>query len=413
MDLDRTIEETLAPPPGDDPAVDFTLKLGQALHQYGFPAQRIEEMMTLVIDRLGGEGRFYATPTGIFASFGAVREQRTSLVRVPPGDVDLEKAVLLDELTTEVIRGDIRPEEGASRVERILAMPNRYGPVLTILSFAVASASTARNFGGGFGEMGAATLIGLAIGALAIASRSWRVPIFEPLAAVVASALALVAAALVFPISVPITVIAGLIVLLPGLTITTAMRELATRNLVSGTARMMGALLLLFEMGFGAAIGGQLYRLLPPAPLNQPPVGLPEWTQMVAVLAAAFAFTVLFRARPRDTGWVVLACAVGFFGGRAGAWLLGPESGAFVGALAAGAAANLYARYLRRPAAVLLVPALILLVPGSVGFVSFTHFIGHDVISGVETAFRMMFVAVALATGLLASNVVVPPRRAL
>jgi uncharacterized membrane protein YjjB (DUF3815 family) len=77
------------------------------------------------------------------------------------------------------------------------------------------------------------------------------------------------------------------------------------------------------------------------------------------------------------------------------------------------AGSNLYARKFNRPAAVPLVPGIILLVPGSIGFGSLSRFIERDVVSAIETAFNMGLVAVALVTGLLVANLVVPPRETL
>ena len=54
-----------------------------------------------------------------------------------------------------------------------------------------------------------------------------------------------------------------------------------------------------------------------------------------------------------------------------------------------------------------------LLVPGSLGFQSLSALLANEVVSGMETAFRMALVAVALVTGLLMANVVVGPRRAM
>jgi uncharacterized membrane protein YjjB (DUF3815 family) len=60
-----------------------------------------------------------------------------------------------------------------------------------------------------------------------------------------------------------------------------------------------------------------------------------------------------------------------------------------------------------------MVPGILLLVPGSIGFGSLAKFLDRDVLSGIDTAFTMILVAVALVTGLLVSNLIVPPRRAL
>jgi uncharacterized membrane protein YjjB (DUF3815 family) len=175
----------------------------------------------------------------------------------------------------------------------------------------------------------------------------------------------------------------------------------------------MGAALLFFQLGFGVALGSQINRVLPPASLSAAPATLPQWTLWVALVIAPLAFAVLFNARMRDLGWIMPACWLSFGGARAGAYLFGPELGVCIGALCAGASGNLYARWLDRPAAIPMVPAIMLLVPGSLGLSSLAKFIEKDVMSGVMTAFSMVLIAVALVTGLLMANVIVPPRKTL
>ncbi|MFP2925847.1 phosphoenolpyruvate carboxylase [Pyxidicoccus sp. 3LG] len=109
------------PPPG--PAVAFALRLAEALHRYGTPAHRLEGLMQRVSERLGLEGRFFSTPTSLFSSFGPPEALRTSLIRVDPGDLHLERLTLLDVLADDVIQGRLTPEEGARKVEAILALP--------------------------------------------------------------------------------------------------------------------------------------------------------------------------------------------------------------------------------------------------------------------------------------------------
>ena len=96
-----------------------------------------------------------------------------------------------------------------------------------------------------------------------------------------------------------------------------------------------------------------------------------------------------------------------------GAKGLGAELGVFVGALLVGMASNLYARLLNRPATITLVPGILLLVPGSIGFRSLASLLDREVVLGVETAFRMGLMAVALVAGILVSNIIAPPKRTL
>jgi uncharacterized membrane protein YjjP (DUF1212 family) len=401
------------PPPG--PAVAFTLRLAEALHRYGTPAHRLEGLMQRVSERLGLEGRFFSTPTSLFASFGPPEALRTSLIRVEPGDMDLERLTLLDVLADDVIQGRLTPAEGARRVEDILARPARYGPALQLVCWTLAGGAAARLFGGGPREIAVAALSSLLIGTLGVLTR--RQPttarVLEPVAALLASALAALAASFAGPLSVEVATLAGLIVLLPGLSLTVAINELATRHLISGTSRLTGAALVFLQLGFGVALGSRLSAVLPPAPTLPLPPALPAWTQWVALGLATLAVGVLFRARPRDWGWISAACTFAFAGARLGALLLGAQLGAFVGALLLGIASNALARLRNRPSVTTVVPGLMLLVPGSVGFRSLSSLLERDVVAGVDTAFSMLMVAVALAAGLLSANALVPPRKVL
>jgi uncharacterized membrane protein YjjP (DUF1212 family) len=397
------------------PSIVFVLQLARALHEYGAPAHRLEQLISLIAPRLGLEGRFFTTPTAILASFGPVEEQRTALVRVEPGGVHLEKLTQLDQVIDEVARGQLSPAQGSIRIDSIVHAKERYGAWLTVVCYGLSSATAARFFGGGWREMAVSGAIGLSTGALAcLAQRSAAIGrVFEPVAAMVAATLAALGARGMGAVSVSITTIAGLIVLLPGLSLTTAMTELATRHLISGTARLMAACGTFLAIGFGLAIGAQLAHLAGVAVSAAPTHLLPAWTQFASLAVAPLALTVLFRASPRDIGAILAVSVIAFGSARLGARALGPELGMCVAALAAGVAANLHSRFASRPAAVTLLPAIILLVPGSLGIRSITSLFQRDVVSGVETVFSLVLLAVALAGGLLFANLVVPPRRVL
>lgn len=403
------------PAAGAEAAAELTLELGRALHRYGAPAHRLEAAMTAIARRLGVEGHFFSLPTAVFASFAGPGAPGARFVRVDPGEVDLGKMADLDRIVEALDRGELAAVEAGEAVRRVVAAPPRYGRGLTTLCFGLASGAAARFFGGGAAEIATALAIGLLTGVLALLSA--RLPraawVFEPVAATAAAVLATAVAALLAPIAVTVAILGGLIVLVPGLTLTVAINELAMRNLVSGTARLASAAVVFVEIGFGVTLGGQVARLLPEFPRRPAPAALPAWTEAAALLVACLALAVLFRARPRDLGWIVGAGVIAFGGARGGAAVLGGQLGVAVGALLVGLTANLYARRAHRPAAVPLVPGIMLLVPGGVGFRSLASLLERDVISGIELAFTALMIAVALVAGLLLANALVSPRRAL
>ncbi|HVK01002.1 MAG TPA: threonine/serine exporter family protein [Gemmatimonadales bacterium] len=398
----------------DPVAVGFVLELGRALHRAGHPAQRLEDMLGAISDRLGlFNHQFFSTPTSIMASFGPLGRQRTHMLRVTPGEVNLGTLAALEQVALEVAQGRMSPVEGVVAIDRITSAPSLYGAGLTTVAYGVVSGAATQFLGGGVHEVAVATLLGLALGVLALGTRGrprlGRV--FEPVAAFVVSAGALGLARAIAPLSVLIATLGGLIVLLPGLTLTVAMSELATRNLASGTARISGAFMTFLAIAFGVAlgnrVGGAVFGVLPAA-ASAP---LPAWSAYVAVVAAGLGFVVVLRAEPRDAFWIVAIGALGVIGGRAGAATMGVELGTFAGALAVGLAGSAYERLKRRPAAVVSVPGILLLVPGSVGFRGLTSLIERQAVAGIETIFSMILTVVALVAGLLIAAAVIPERR--
>ena len=208
-------------------------------------------------------------------------------------------------------------------------------------------------------------------------------------------------------------IIASLIVLMPGLTLTTAVRELSSQHLISGTARMMGAMATLLKLAFGTVAATQLCDLLglvaPPG--AEPPV--PQWTAWLAVFSAALAFAVLFRAPRRYVPVVVASVVLGYACTQVGGAYIAPAFGVFLGSLAIGAASNLFARVANRPGALVREPGIILLVPGSVGFRTLSFVFERDVLVGIDTAITLVTLLVSIVAGLLFGDLLVPPRKKL
>ncbi|MGA9521469.1 MAG: threonine/serine exporter family protein [Myxococcaceae bacterium] len=394
----------------------FLMRLGRGLHEQGTPSHRLEEALNALCRRLDATGHFFSTPTALFASF----EQRgqtndVHLLRVGYGGIDLGKLSDFDAVATAVSHGEMTPRQASLELERIETRPPSFGPLQLVPCFALNSAAGSLIFGGGLPELLTAGVIGVVTGLLSWAtSRSgkpWRA--FEPVVAFFAAVISMLVGALVHPVAVHVAVLAGLIALLPGYTLTVAIAELANRHLASGSARATSAFMTFLTLAFGVALGTKVVQLTVGIPPTVELTPVPTWLQAVAVTVAASTFAMLFGVKRRDFAWVFLATVLGFVGARLGNMLLGPELGVFLGAFAAAAGSNLFARVLNRPAVVPLFPAIMLLVPGSVGFRGISSLMANDVVSGVQTAFTMVLMAVALVTGLLLANDIIPPKRAL
>jgi uncharacterized membrane protein YjjP (DUF1212 family) len=400
---------------GIDPAaVEFVLRLARALHGYGESAQRLEDIVVAIAERLGlPNAQFFSQPTGIQAAFGPLGRQHTHMLRVTPGAVNLGKFAEIDRVALDVARGRLAPDDGAATIARIATAPSPYGPALTTLAFALASGSACQFLGGGWREVLVATVLGFGLGLLdALETRRPRLGgVFEPLASFLVRASAVALAHVVGPLSVFVATLAGLIVLVPGLTLTTALNELASRHLASGTARLNGAFITFLAIAFGVALGNRVGAAAFGAPPVAQPIALHGWPELVSLVVSPLCFMVILRAEWREAVWIVAAGAIGVEAGRIGAATLGVELGAFAGAFAVAVASRLYERWRHRPAATVLVPGLLLLVPGTVGFRSLTSLMDRQVLAGIQAAFSAMLTAVALVAGLLVAGVVAPESR--
>lgn len=401
----------------------FVIDVARALHAYGQPAHRLEGLLAALSGRLGTTGQYFSTPTAVFVAFGTPPEQRTFLVRSEAGEQDLSKLADLDALVNAVARGELDARVGSEHLRAIVGRSPRVPALVRLAVHPLVAAPAALLLGGGPREALVAGGIGVLVGLLErLAERAEPVArLFLLLGSMVASVSAAVAGVFLPDLAVQLATVAGIYMLVPGLSLTTAMNEIATGHLVSGTARVSGALVSFLSIAVGVAVGGALVASLypeAPAPVVTPHRGA-YWPFLpfLGLLVALPAVMVLLRAHVRDALPTLLVATCAFSAGQLTTPLLGgalgPPLGAAVAALVLGVGSNAFARITDRPAALVMVPGILLLVPGSMGFRSVASFLRRDVIAAVDTAFAVGLVAVSLVAGLLLANLILPPRKAL
>jgi uncharacterized membrane protein YjjP (DUF1212 family) len=405
------------------PAGDrFLARLARMLHEAGTPAHRLEGLVTTCAERLGLRVSVFSLPTWINISVGDEGEPRAINFRVDPGS---PKLAMLEEtylVADRVARGELDAEQGLTALARVRSRLDRPGIAMSCLGYALFSAGAAFFLGGSWTEMVASLPVGFTVGAaIAVAvGRRERELLAEFAAAcigtVVASLVVMLLHRLGHEASAAIVSLAGLVTLLPGLSLATAMSELSTRNLASGSARLIGAITTLVVVGMGAGIGDRIALLL----------GLPQHTAfvvpvtqtaavslklVVSLLAISSGLAIVFQARPRRAGLVLASCVVGWIAVRTAREFGGSELAPVAAAAAIGIMGNLYARFRRRPTLAIVLPGLALLLPGSIGFRGMQGIIASDTLAGLNTAISALIVAASIASGLLIANAVLPSPR--
>ena len=402
--------------------VRFICLLASRLHQYGTAAQRLETAVDSVAQRVGLHAVIWSNPTGILLSFADAADgddplpRVTQIIRLDPGDNDLRRLSIVDRIAEGVASGEIDLNEGYRQLRRLAPERRRLrGEVLYALAHGIAAGTVAALLKTGWHEIAAAATIGTLVGltGFLFRLRAQLKPGYEAVAGVLAALLAAVINSAVVPIATGPVVLASVIVLLPGLALTTAVNELANQHLVSGTARFAGALSSLLKLGFGTAAGVQIARLMGYDAQPAAIVAVPAWAEWLALAVGSVNFAVLFRCSLRDFPLAMASVWLGYLTTRIASGQLSAEFGVFFAALVVGTCANVYARWRNRPGALVRVPGIILLVPGSVGFRSFSFVFARDVYLGLDTAFTLVALLISLVAGLLFANVLITPRRTL
>jgi uncharacterized membrane protein YjjP (DUF1212 family) len=391
---------------------DLFVTLARALHQVGQPAHRVEETMALAARRLGSELSIFSMPTGLLVSLTVEKRPETFVIRQNMGRVDLERLVQVTAVADDLIRGLLPAAEVKTRLDGIMNAPPRWGGLAVVVAYILSAAAFAVFFGGGTTELLVSSVVGLVAGVIAVAMRQVRVStrLFELAAAFAAAFVAESADWWLGSFVDWVPLAAGLIILLPGMSLFDAVDELANGHVASGGARLAGVAVVFLALAFGADLGWRVADFLPGERHLLESAPLAGWTIIPALICVAAGSTIRFNARPRDGLAILLASTIAVLGSQAGVATAGPNVGPFLAALLLGVTANVYARIRREAPELLVTPGLALLVPGSIGVRSLAALYEQDALAGINATFQMFVVAMALVSGLLFSNSLVRER---
>lgn len=397
----------------------FLKRFARRLHQAGVPAHQLEGMMKAIARQLGHRCEIWSSPTAIFLTLCDDRDDEgnqlipVQLMSLEPGITNLADTTELYEMGEALTQGQLSVEDAFQR----LGEPSNplYPGWLKILSGGMLSACfslmMSSSWQGAFTALGAGLLVGLLY---AWGGRAVRAGSMEAIAAALVTVLVYAANSFEAGIQSGIIIMSGLIILMPGLSLTTAVTELSTEHLSSGSARLAGSLAVLLKLSLGVLLGTFAAEWLGwdvPGALAlgaRPPA---EWVQWPALLVSALSFGVIFNVRLREFPLAVFASVVGYAVSRLGAILGGVQLGVMLAALVIALLGNSLGRWLKLPAALVRVPGIILLVPGSLGYRTVTNVLLGGDPSSQDTAVLVFSMVIALVGGLLIGNTIVPPRR--
>lgn len=250
--------------------LELCVDAGETLLRSGGEIFRVQETMERIAKAYGAEQfHVYVLTNGLFASVDDEGHVHNGEIRhVPESSVHLGRVTAVNALSREIEQGKVPIEEAFRRLAVIRAIP--YTPHRTrILMCAVGAASFAYLFGGGPTDALAAFVAGLF---LQLATHWFeahptgkivRNILLAALVALCSFGMSQALGALGLSTSLDYIIIGGIIPLVPGMALTTSIRDFANGDYLSGAIRLLDALLIAASIAIGVGMVLKMLALIP------------------------------------------------------------------------------------------------------------------------------------------------------
>ncbi|KIW35517.1 hypothetical protein, variant [Cladophialophora immunda] len=431
---------------------DYLIKLCGAFMEYGAPTHRMEEYLSASARALLIDADFLHIPGAMFCTFAdrTIHANNVDIVRKRAG---LDFARLKDVFNVYkcVIHDKLTAEDGIREIDNIRRRPDNYSELFRILMFGVASVVV-----GPFSfqtrpiDFGPIFLLGCAIGFMQvkIVPRSEHFGnVFEVFACVFAAFIARALGSIKYSNGEYIFCFSGvaqstIAMILPGFMMLNSALELQSRNLISGSVRMVYVIVYVLFLAFGLLIGTTVFGLIKRDAVSSTTCDIPPWfaadmnwklihTRFIWAPLFACCVGLIYQARWRQLPVMALIAVCGH---QANFWIStqlssNPQVANAIGAFVIGCISNLYSRLFHGLAATAMLPAIYCQVPGGLassgslvaGVVSANQISGNSTASAQNDSsngdggtiftvgYSMVQVAIGISVGLYLSALVVYP----
>ena len=238
-------------------SLTLVLDAGQTLLENGSEVFRVQQTMEIMARSLGIEDfNVYVLTNGIFASARSPDSSESLTRHVPLVSIHLGRVEAVNELSRELAAGKLNLDEAEQRLQDARALPPAPPRVLR-LAGAAGAACFGYLFGGGLAEAlvaGIAGYLEVVVSQQLSAHKINR--IFTIIvAAVVVTACSISMRLLLLPgLQVNFAIIGALMVLTPGVALTMGIRDILNADYLSGSIRLLDAVLVAGSIACGVAI---------------------------------------------------------------------------------------------------------------------------------------------------------------
>jgi uncharacterized membrane protein YjjP (DUF1212 family) len=389
-------------------------KIGKGLIASGSAVGVVENTLTEIAQAYEMDCEIVALPNILMIKVGQATHELADFTVQRPTTLQLNQISALVELVDQVRHKHILPGEASRQVDRILAKSPRFNSVVTVLAYIVSTLGLTMLFRLDIRALVVTGATGLLVGLLVLLFQ--KRPRFNLLLPVIA---AVVVSTIIFQLTglgllygPANLIIPPLVMFLPGAILTTGMIELASMQLISGSARLMYGAATLFLLFMGIAFGMNITNLPGALVYTYEASAFPWWAPLLGTLLFGIGTFVRLSGANRDLFWMLLVLYIAMAGQAIGEKVANPYVGAFLGATLMALSSEMIARSPRRtPALVSQALAFWFLVPGARGLLSVTSILGEDYQSALLGLGEMLVLITSIALGVLLGTLIVSPHK--
>lgn len=385
--------------------LDVAIELGYHLAMSGAETYRVEESITRIFSAYGLQAEAFAIPNCLTVSLEAGSGQPlTRMKRIGHHATDLNAVERYNQISRRICAEKPAPSIALQWIHEAANEKRTFSHVISILGSVLAASGFILVYGGSLSDGICGVICGLLCGVLSIFMNKWHVNAFFStiISAFCIGLIANLYGILGFAVSVDGIIISSLMLLVPGLLFTNALRDIIYGDTNSGINRIVQVLLIGVAIALGTAVAWNVLLPLGTDKLAHVSVSHSILSECITTVIACFGFCIVFNIHGKGT----VLCALG--GGFTWAicrliGILWPNMIGcyFIATLFAALYAEVMARIRKAPAISFLVVSIIPLLPGAGVYRTTASILTGDMPGFSNNAIQTISVAGAIAVGIL------------
>lgn len=385
--------------------MDLVINLGYKLAMSGAETFRIEESINLILTAYGLDAEAFAIPNNLTVSIKTeTGKPMTRMRRIGNHGNDLDAVERYTNLSRRICAQRPDPVTALQWLEDTDRSRVYYGKAMYLAGNFMGACGFAILFGSTYLDSILSGLCGLIVGLVGLTMTKLKANQFFQIiiAAFLMSMPAYLLEGVRIVYNADTVIIGALMLLVPGLLFTNAMRDIINGDTNSGLNRIIQVFLIAVAIALGTGAAWQAIAGLWQQPVSNPTISHPLIVQLIACVIGCAGFSIIFNIH----GPGILLCALG----GVIAWAVcsvtvslgfGDLTGYFWGAAISSAYAEIMARIRKYPAISYLVVSIFPLIPGASVYYTMNYAVRGEMGRFADQGMHTIAIAGIMAVGII------------